>query len=114
MGDRRNVQFKMQPADLFLYTHWGGSELPQTVAEALRRGHGRWTDETYLARIVFSQMIAGEVMEETGYGISTSAAGDAGSPPVVIDCDTQEVSIGRKAWTFEAFVKQYAEQVEAH
>lgn len=110
MGDRRNVQFKMQPADVYLYTHWGGSELPQTVAYALQRGKGRWTDETYLCRIVFSEMIKAEVLGETGYGISTAPAGDAGYPPVVIDCDKQTVSINGRSYTFPAFVKQFAKE----
>lgn len=110
MGDRRNVQFKMQPADVFLYTHWGGSELPQTVAQALKRGERRWNDESYLCRIVFSQMIASEVMDETGYGISSWPAGDAEYPPVVVDCDKQMVSVGGMSWTFPQFVEKFGKE----
>lgn len=93
MGDRANVRFIYdypkgglaegerrqrselpddpdQRADIFFYTHWGGSELPRTVAEALKRGTGRWDDEAYLARIIFSEMVKDEVLQETGYGIA--------------------------------------------
>lgn len=112
MGDRRNVQFKMQPADVFLYTHWGGSDLPLDVAIALKRGKRRWTDESYLCRIVFSQMIAGEVLGETGYGISTYPAGDAGYPAIVVNCDTQTVSMGGEVFSFEEFIAEYANAME--
>ncbi len=76
MGDRANVVIRESwPEDLgdkeavFLYTHWGGYELPEVVRTALSM-RWRWDDSPYLARVVFDTMtnLAGE---ETGYGIST-------------------------------------------
>lgn len=77
MGDRGQVRLisKGQP-DIYLYTHWGADRLPKTVAEALDRGRGRWGDDEYLNRIIFSEMIQGEVLEDTGFGIGTGLHGD--------------------------------------
>lgn len=53
MGDRANVYIREdQTHGIYLYTHWGSSELPETVRTALAR-HERWSDTPYLARIIF-------------------------------------------------------------
>lgn len=76
MGDRRNVVVRHSDQhSVALYTHWSGSELPGVLAAALDRGRGRWGDPIYLTRIIFSEMIQGEVMSETGYGIEPFATG---------------------------------------
>ena len=69
MGDRANVVV-LDNGPVFLYSHWGGHELPETVREALAREE-RWDDPAYLARIVFCQMV-GDDTGETGFGISTT------------------------------------------
>lgn len=85
MGDRANVCVITPRHDpIFLYCHWGGTYLPHTVADALRRGADRWDDYPYLARIIFSEMIKDDVMETTGYGISTEIL-DNEYPIVVVD-----------------------------
>lgn len=77
MGDRRQIKLVYngndeQPAgELYIYTHWHGSELELIVANALDRGRDRWTDETYLARIIISEVIkASGIDETTGVGIA--------------------------------------------
>jgi hypothetical protein len=75
---------------IFFYTHWDGYKLPKTVQAALKRGEGRWNDPAYLGRIVFSQMISGHLMEETGYGISLVIP-DNSYPLLVIDADAKQV-----------------------
>ena len=77
MGDRGQIKITAQGLpDLYLYTHWGANSLPQVVANALARGRGRLSDDEYLNRIIFSEMIQGEVLEETGYGIGFGEHGD--------------------------------------
>lgn len=77
MGDRANIFFvDAAPQDgklhgIYLYTHWGGSALASTLRAALERGKSRWGDSQYLARIIFSEMIQDDVLEETGFGIGT-------------------------------------------
>lgn len=73
MGDRANCYIKMgAESGVYLYTHWGGTELPSVVKEALESpaGRARIDDDAYLARIVFEKMIEGASDKETGYGIS--------------------------------------------
>ena len=72
MGDRANTLVKSNENDkgIYFYTHWSGYRLPQTVQTALKRKL-RWDDESYLNRIIFSEMIKDSVTDETGYGIST-------------------------------------------
>lgn len=71
MGDRRNVVVKYPNGQsIYFYTHHRGEDLPRVVAEGLNAGRGRWDDPSYLARIIFSTMTAGNDIS-TGYGIST-------------------------------------------
>lgn len=78
MGDRANIH--VLPDDLaeknqndpgvYLYTHWGGSELPITLRETLKR-ELRWDDGPYLTRMIFCAMVKGNEKDDTGFGIST-------------------------------------------
>lgn len=90
MGDRGNIEVKDEQGSVFLYSHWGGSELPATLASALDRGIGRWTDQPYLARIIFCEMVRGDVEGETGYGISYAEC-DPEHPTLVVDCTERTV-----------------------
>lgn len=113
MGDRANVVIDDSGERVYLYTHWGGMELPQVVQGALAKRQ-RWDDAPYLARIVFCAMVKGQEDEETGYGISTSPP-DNEHPLIVLDCRNKKVKleaygggfadplVGRE-WTFEEFV----------
>jgi hypothetical protein len=80
MGDRGNIVIRSEwPEDLgdkeavFLYGHWSGSELPETLRAALDtpQARDRWTDAPYLARIIFDQMVGESQGSATGYGISS-------------------------------------------
>ena len=69
--DRGNIILKFHDGNkIYFYTHWGGSQLKNTLKNALKRGKDRWGDEPYLARIIFSEMIKDEVLKNTGYGIT--------------------------------------------
>ena len=113
MGDRGQVH--IVDTGVWLYTHWGATELPDTVRSALAK-KWRWDDPEYLARIIFCKMMKGEEGEETGFGIGTDQHGDV-DRVVRIDCEHSEVAIVENAeypsvekittWsgTFEEFVK---------
>lgn len=90
MGDRGNICIKDRANRIYLYTHWRGSRLPAIVRESLTRGQDRWTDGTYIARILFCDLIKNQERETTGFGISTEIC-DNEHPILVVDCDTQEV-----------------------
>ncbi len=71
MGDRGNIVILEREAPpLFLYTHWGGSDLVRYAAAGLRRAPDRWNDPAYLARSVFVALLDGDD-GTTGFGIST-------------------------------------------
>jgi hypothetical protein len=90
MGDRANVKVT-GAGDVFLYTHWYGSELPETLRTALARGIGRWNDPAYLARIIFCEMVKGHEMDSTGYGIS-GECGDGDDRVLTVDGVAQTVT----------------------
>lgn len=73
MGDRGLVEVQSDTGSVFLYTHWGGSNLAQDVAEAIHSdaGRNRWKDSAYLARIIFDQIEGEDSDSETGFGISS-------------------------------------------
>ena len=96
MGDRAQVQFlfrtEEQYREVWFYTHWEGYKLQETVTNAIRRGKPRWRDDEYLARIIFSEMIQGHVLDETGYGIGVYKHADLQYPVIIVDCVRQAVS----------------------
>jgi hypothetical protein len=117
MGDRGNIVFsEPRGGTLYFYTHWSGSTLPQTVANALDRGRNRWYDGPYLARILFCQILLEDanghtdglknvVSDTTGYGISTEK-GDGGTE-VYVNVAVQEVSYEGETLPFEEYVAKY-------
>lgn len=90
MGDRGNIIVKDRGSQVFLYTHWGGYELPNVLKDALIRGEDRWNDGQYLARVIFCEMVKDDIEGTTGYGIS-SVIGDGGKD-ITVDVDTQTVN----------------------
>ena len=65
-------------------------ELPGIVQEALRRGESRWDDSSYLARIVFCDMVKGHEAELTGFGIAATIQ-DNSHLLIVLDTGKQEL-----------------------
>lgn len=116
MGDRGNIYMKNPDGDdgtkrgVYLYSHWGGSGLPLIVKAALAK-KWRWTDDSYLTRIIFDEMTEEQQGQETGYGIATYRP-DNEHPVIVVDCETQMVGYAREdkepscftQWTFEKFI----------
>ncbi len=130
MGDRANVfvidEFSTkkpdqpEPGGVYLYTHWGGSELPEAVRVALAK-RWRWDDSAYLTRIIFDQMTAGDQGSETGFGIGLHMPDNDGYPIIMIDTGKKEVrfmpcnwvkdrhvfgTTPAKVYTFEEYIAQ--------
>lgn len=112
MGDRANVCLKQEndQGKIYLYTHWSGTKLPATVQNALQRSKDRWNDEPYLGRIIFSEMIKNDIMDLTGYGISTYVC-DGEDRIITIDVDNQTVSTKSKSYTFTQFIELPANEI---
>ena len=95
MGDRGNVKLKYENGEpIYFYTHWTGSKLEDIVRKALKRGISRWNDESYLSRIIFSEMIKDEVLETTGYGIAPYET-DMGEL-ITVDFKKQTITLNTK------------------
>lgn len=114
MGDRGNIKV----GNVFLYTHWEGSELKKILRTAFKK-KWRWDDEPYLTRIIFDVMTDGMHGEETGFGISTGIC-DNDNPILEVDVKKQKViewadenlTKKKKEWdTFETFIEE-SEQEE--
>lgn len=92
MGDRANVVIvDGEFSKVFLYTHWGGSELPALVQTSLKRSGSRWNDAPYLTRAIFCDMVKGDEEGLTGYGISSRMC-DNEHPLIVLDAKAQTVT----------------------
>jgi hypothetical protein len=115
MGDRAQVH--IEDTGVYLYTHWGGHELPKSVSSALAR-EARWGDPEYLTRIIFDEMTEESHGSSTGHGIGDAQHGDV-YRVIHVNCQEQEVTVraGVGGWhdkddmvsevyTFEAFANQ--------
>jgi len=78
MGDRCNVVIQYadldsagKPKRVYFYGHWSGNRFVECTQDALKsaEGRGRWSDESYLSRIIFNYL-QGDDRGETGFGIS--------------------------------------------
>ena len=104
MGDRGNIcMVEQDGSKIFFYTHWNGSNMLNILRNAMIRGKDRWSDEPYLARIIFSEMIKDNIMDTTGYGISTYLA-DNENDILYVDVREQKITTGSGVFTFEQFV----------
>lgn len=101
MGCRGQIAIEQEEGDIYLYTHWRGDEIEDIVRKALKRGHERWDDPEYLARIVFDEMVNGD-KDTTGYGIGLSIHSDL-EYPVIRLCTDQTVLTENRKVSFENF-----------
>lgn len=104
MGDRGNIKLDYaNNQSVYFYTHWSGSELNQTVREALDFGRERWDDPPYLARIIFCKLVEGHEVDLTGFGIDVEI-GDGDDQVVTVDLERKTViSLEGDKETFEEF-----------
>ncbi len=102
MGDRANIVIKTDGDQVCLYSHWGGSDLPQILKDSLIIGKSRVTDYQYINRIIFQQMINGDD-SLTGYGISQNPF-DGGDRVVEFDVDAQVINLGNKTYSVSDYV----------
>ena len=78
MGCRGTIEIieKDNDPSVFLYTHWGAKEMLPQITTTLKKKE-RWDDASYLARMIFCEMVKGDEEGNTGYGIQTWRTGDA-------------------------------------
>jgi len=122
MGDRANILVRDgSDPGVYLYTHNEGYRLPAILQKALKRGEGRWNDDPYLARIIFSEMIRGDIDGTTGFGISAYLT-DGRERVLVVDTASRTVTMlvqyspDKKewSWTFQEFVEESFDEEWKH
>src|SRR3972149_6970508 len=75
MGDRGNIVIRSEQGtnqgDVWLYTHYRGSDMKTIIQEVLAR-FSHWEDAEYLARMIFCHLVGIEgLCGDMGYGIGT-------------------------------------------
>ena len=116
MGDRAQVKI-MDGYDpkraVFLYTHWGGTELLMVIHTAIKKGW-RWNDGCYFTRHIFNEM-QGEDRDETGFGIDTAEHGDIEHPLITLrPGPEQSIVVGDYVASFKDFVSDPAPAQKAY
>lgn len=99
MGDRVNIVVKGSNEQIVLYIHWNGIGFLIVLQDALNRGEDRWDDFQYLTRIIFSEMIQDDILENTGYGITTTVW-DGEDSIITVDVDNQTVTLYNETHSF--------------
>jgi len=112
MGDRRHVIFnyndytkeKERFSNIYLYSHWAGSNLQFMVRDALIHAKPRWNDDNYCARIMITHIVHSEdaCMDELSWGISPFYC-DSEHDDILILLKANKVKIKDKEWSFESF-----------
>lgn len=107
MGMRQNIKIEYQkeqdekPQSIYFYSHWDGDgPLKEKLKQALRRGKERWFDKSYLARVIFSELIREDLDGLTGYGIAPYEV-DPEFPTIVVNMDHLTVD----GVSFEDFIR---------
>ena len=111
MGDRIVYTIK-QDKDLSvnLYSHWGGYDRFEALANALRAAEPRWSDTSYATRIIVSQLIGDQWAEETGFGLWASDSGGAyggDHPDITINLINKTVEDETGTHSFEEFINYH-------
>lgn len=111
MGNRANIKIVTGKAnDIYFYSHWGGYDLPLVLKRALIRGENRWDDDAYLNRIIFSEMIKGNVLEETGFGISLELC-DNQNFIINVNPTDNTVDFNSHYWSFQEYISMSDEDI---
>jgi hypothetical protein len=96
MGTRGNIRVHdgIPERGVVMYSHWDADTvLPQAVAKGLARGESRWGDFTYLARIIFCDLIRDDINGIAGYGLAADLRDVDGNDRVLdVNCDDQTVT----------------------
>lgn len=105
MGDRANVAIIQRPYSpherttndeipraIWVYLHWGGSDLPENLRDALKFAQPRWSDEPYGTRILVDQLTSSERDQTTSAGLSLELQ-DNEYDVLVVDLSEQIVRV---------------------
>ena len=101
MGDRAMAQIKTSDGSLYVYTHWGGHNLPESAKHSISSAMSRinMADESYATRIIVDQLTKKGRDQETGFGLMLKPDAEDeynnDQPSVIIDLLSQTLIIVR-------------------
>jgi hypothetical protein len=107
MGARTNFELQDAKGSVWLYSHWGGDDKSADFAKALSHAEPRWGDTPYAIRMVVSYFIKDNIMEDTGYGLSSWEFGEESYDTLSANFVTNTVSYEQEVFTFEEFVAKF-------
>lgn len=127
MGNRANFGFKDGENTIYLYSHWGGDGMMNTLATAIKvvMDAGRQNDPIYATRIAISNIVGDNWDQGLGYGLTANYISDnEHSIPVVNweegtvslyhrpDCGTPFVQENPKfTMALDIFVKKFLKEI---
>ena len=99
MGDRAMAEIRTKEGSLVVYTHWGGSSLPDDAKRAVIAAKPRWSDTPYAMRIIVDQLIKEGRDKETGFGLMLEPNAEDeyndGKPSVIINLEELTLKVIR-------------------
>ena len=107
MGARTNFELQDAKGSVWLYSHWGGDDKSADFAKALSHAEPRWGDTPYAIRMVVSYFIKDNIMEDTGYGLSSWEFGEESYDTLSANFVTNTVSYEQEVFTFDEFVQKF-------
>jgi len=100
MGDRAMAEIKTEDGSLYVYSHWGGHDLPENAKQAIMMAQDRWDDEPYAVRIIVDQLTKEGRDQETGFGLMLKPNAEDSynddEPSVIINLMNKTLTIIRK------------------
>ena len=113
MGTRAQVH--IVDTGIYLYQHYDGYHLPTIVRNAMIRGKDRLSDDEYLTRIIFSEMVRDDIDGSTGYGIGKNQHSDI-EYLVTVDVAKQRITVYHMTWnglTIQIWVYTFKQFMES-
>jgi hypothetical protein len=111
MGARTNYELQDEKGSVWLYSHWGGDDKSMYFAEALEHARPRWGDTSYAIRMVVSYLIKDALMDDTGFGLGSWEFGEESYDALSANFVTNTVNYEQEEFTFEEFIKRYAQHL---
>lgn len=108
MGDRSNIAIEYSSGEtIYLYGHWLGDDNISVISQVIHEGR-RLDDESYLARIIFSKMIARDIDSDTGFGIAPYRTDDENDLITICPSKNWIEIEGEPRLTFAEFANEHA------
>lgn len=100
---------------LHVYGHWAGEFKITRTQRALAYARGRWSDESYCARIFLSQLIEDDWDTETGWGMMAghpdSVMFEEEYVPVTLDVIARTITVSGRIMTYQEFLDTEATEL---